>query len=218
MNKPFADFVYSVVTAALDLKDRLDRGESPDPEVEQRALLDLLRVGGDVRNQPDFAGDGTVFLGAKYALTCWVDELLIFQTPPPWDAQWQPRILEQELFGTRLRYKRFWDQLDIVLKGPRSGPHVKPGPDALETFLLCAVLGFRGQYRDEPGKVREAVDDMRKQVGKVGSWSPPPQSEYDVHTEELTGVDTLRHVVWVYGGVALAALLAVLVLVKIKLA
>jgi type VI secretion system protein ImpK len=218
MNKPFADFVHSVVGATLDLKDRLDRGESPVPEVEQRTLLDLLRVGGDVRHQPDYAGDGIVFMGARYALTCWVDELLIFQTPEAWAEQWKGRILEQELFSTRLRFKRFWDQLDFVLKGAGSGPNLKPGTDALETFLLCVVLGFRGQYRDDPKKVRDYVDDMRKQIGKVSSWPTPPETPFEVHTEELTGGEVLRRVVWVYGGVALAALLVVLVLVKIKLA
>ena len=68
MNKPFGNVVFPVITSALELKDRLDRGEIPEIEVksrietEQRKLLDLLRADGEIRRQVDYSGDGGVFL------------------------------------------------------------------------------------------------------------------------------------------------------------
>src|SRR5436305_131753 len=74
--------VYPVITQALDLKERLDAGEMLDIPSEKVKLLKLIRGDGGAGGLTDYFGDG-VFLGARYALACWVDELFIIHCNPP---------------------------------------------------------------------------------------------------------------------------------------
>ena len=149
MTPQFGELVHPLISHALDLKDQLARGETPDLEVEQRRLIELLRSNGEVRHLNDYTGDGTAFLGARYALSCWIDELFIVHTP--WADLWKERPFEVALYGTRERAGKFWDQADLVLRRPNS-PRVltAPGLDAMETFFLCIVLGFRGSIWRTP--------------------------------------------------------------------
>ena len=58
MTPQFSELVHPVISYALDLKDRLDNGEEPDLEAEQRQLIDRLRSDGEVRRLSDYTGDG----------------------------------------------------------------------------------------------------------------------------------------------------------------
>src|SRR5207253_2641927 len=119
---------------ALDVKDRLDRGESVDIEAVRYELLNLVRSEGEGRRMTDYSGDG-VFLGARFALACWVDDLFIIHCPTAWADKWQERILEDEIFRTNVAATKFWEQADIVLRHPGAPrASITPGPDALETF------------------------------------------------------------------------------------
>jgi type VI secretion system protein ImpK len=210
MNKPFGNVVYGVLSAALDLRDRLERGETPEIETEQRKLLELLRADGQVRSQIDYSGDGGVFQGARYALACWIDELFVDETE--WGGRWNEHKLEVNLFGTNDRAWKFWEQLDMVLKRPNTPrPTVAPGGDALETYFLCLVLGFRGKNLDNPLKVREYVEEIRPQFSKNRPWDSPRELRVTTNVEPLTGKQTLRRVVTVYGGVTLIVVLVLIV-------
>ena len=74
--------------------------------------------------QTDYAGDGRTFLGARYALACWIDELFIVHSS--WADRWKPLILEQALFGSRERATKFWEQADIVLRRPECPAGLEP--------------------------------------------------------------------------------------------
>jgi type VI secretion system protein ImpK len=214
MSPQFSQLIHPVISYALDLKDRLDEGESPDLETEQRQLIERLRADGEVRRLTDYVGDGTVFLGARYALACWIDELFIVHSP--WADLWKERILEVALFGSRDRAWKFWDQADLVLRRPNT-PRVPtpPGPDAVETLFLCIVLGFRGKYLENPAKLREYVEELRPQVTRAAAWPSPRDLGVKTNVEPLLGRDTLSKVVAVYGGLALLVLLVLLILVRI---
>ncbi len=45
MNQDFGNFVYKLLTSALDLKDRVDRSELLDFEVERNKLLNMIEEG-----------------------------------------------------------------------------------------------------------------------------------------------------------------------------
>ncbi len=144
MNKPMGRLVYMILTESLNVRDRLERGESLDIETVRQQLIALIRSEGEGRRLPDYGGDGT-FLGVRYALACWVDELFIIHCQPPWADNWKERTLEYELFGTNIAATKFWQQADILLRRPGIPRTVStPGPDAIETYFLCAMLGFRG--------------------------------------------------------------------------
>lgn len=215
MTPQFSKLVHPVILYALDLKDRLERGESADLETEQRELLNRLTSELEGRRQTDFGGDGQNYLGVRYALTCWLDELFIVHAPP-WSDRWNDRKLEAALFGTNDRAWKFWEQADLVLRRPNA-PNVlhPPGPDAVEAFFLCAALGFRGKYLNSPAKVREYVDEMRSRAGRTSGWRSPRDLGVETNVEPLTGPAALRKVVLVLGGASLAATLVLLVVFQL---
>ena len=214
MTSEFSDLVYKVISYTLDLKDRVEGETAPDLEAERGRLIELLPANAGVGLQSDYSGDGRTFLGARYALTCWIDELFIVHSI--WADRWKPLVLEQALFGTRLRAERFWEQAEIVLRRPNAPrPSNPPGPDALETYFLCIILGFRGTHRENPGKVREYIDEMRPQVAKAAEWPYPGDLGVKTNVEPLIGSATLRKVVAVYGGLSLVVVLVVLIVLRI---
>jgi type VI secretion system protein ImpK len=210
MNPQFSELVHPVISYALDLKDRLDNGDEPDLETEQRQLIDRLRSDSETRRLGDYTGDGAVFLGARYALTCWIDELFIVYSS--WSDLWKEKILEVTLYGSRDRAWKFWDQAEIALRRPNT-PRLTtpPGPDALETFFLCVVLGFRGKYLENPAKVKEFVEEMRPQVTRPGSWSVPREIAVNTNVEPLLGRTALGRVIGMYGGLSLVLVLVLLI-------
>jgi type VI secretion system protein ImpK len=195
MNQDMSRLTYPVFLQALELRDRLDRGESPDIENEQGRLLSLLQNEAEARRLLDYGGDGASFLGVRYALTCWIDELFIVYSP--WADQWNKRKLEVTLFGgTSERAWRFWKQADIA----RS----RPGTDALEVFFLCVMLGFRGQLLSEPVKIQAWVDAVRAQVTRGAEWSAPPDLGLQTNVAPLHGWETLCRRVFSLGAATLA--------------
>jgi type VI secretion system protein ImpK len=214
MTPEFSEFVYRVITSALDLKDRVDRGVAPDLELERGRLIELLPANVGPGLQADYSGDGRTFLGARYALACWIDELFIVHSS--WAERWKPLILEQTLFGTRDRASKFWEQADMVLRRPNT-PRVAnpPGADALECFFLCIVLGFRGTHREDPAKIREYVEEMRPQVARAADWPYPGDAGVKTNVEPLSGREALRRVVAIYGGLSLLVILVLLILARV---
>src|SRR5947207_13792363 len=91
MKTQIAKQFHQVVGYGLDLKERLERGENPPFDHEHTQLRSLLWGSSEMRNDPDYAGesgggqsarttgggDDNRFLGARYALTCWLDEIFI---------------------------------------------------------------------------------------------------------------------------------------------
>jgi type VI protein secretion system component VasF len=214
MTPQFNELVHPVISYALDLKDRLEKGESPDLEVEQRQLIERLRSNGAVRHLTDYTGDENVFLGARYALACWIDDLFIVHSP--WGDLWKERPVEVALYGSRDRAWKFWDQADIVLRRPNSPrPPTPPGLDAMETVFLCIVLGFRGRHLENPGKVSEYVEQMRPQVTRATPWASPRDLGVKTNVEPLLGRSTLRRVIAIYVGLSLLIMLVLLILLQV---
>jgi type VI protein secretion system component VasF len=214
MTPEFSDLVYKVISYTLDLMDRVELGSAPDLETERGRLIELLPANAGPAIQADYAGDGRTFLGARYALACWIDELFIVYSA--WADRWKPLVLEQALFGTRLRAERFWEQAEIVLRRPGAPrPLSPPGPDALETFFLCILLGFRGTHRDAPGTVQGYVDEMKQQVARVPEWPSPGDRGVTTNVEPRVGREMLRRIVARYGAALLVVMLVLLVVFRV---
>src|SRR5689334_6579748 len=126
MQAALANVVHPVVGRGLGLFGRLQRGESPNLEDEQAALLGLLAAEG----VPDFGPDRDgAFLGVRYALACWLDELFILDSP--WAGQWNENKMEARLYGSNDRAYRFWEQAQYAA--------ARPTTDALEVFFICVL-------------------------------------------------------------------------------
>ena len=219
MQESIAQLVHPVFSYGLQLKERLSRGEALTFEIEQAALKGLLLSEIEARRWADFAGDGDPaggssgrgrgaqqFLGIRYALVCWLDELFILDSP--WSARWNERKLEVALYGTNDRAWKFWEQAKQT--------EARSGSDAIEVFFLCVMLGFRGEVVEEPERLRGWVAAARSQLARVKGqeWVAPPELVPTSHVPPLVGRQRLLRMV-VTGGVLLLVLVPLMTVVLI---
>jgi type VI secretion system protein ImpK len=185
MRQELARLVLPVIDQGLDLYDRLRSG-GPEPNfpTEQAALVARLLTDTEARRVPDYGGDtqpGTRvepgptarsagrFLGVRYALVCWLDELFILHSS--WERRWNENKLEVQLYGSNDRAWQFWEQ------ARQAG--VRPSADALEAFYLCVMLGFTGERVDRPAELVTWIATTRTQVlaQLPARWDSPAARE-----------------------------------------
>jgi type VI secretion system protein ImpK len=188
MRDEIASLVYPVLEHGLKLKERLARGERSNQANEQAALRSLL--GRAPRTQP-WAGEGDPtksldagrFLGIRYFLACWLDEIFIDDSP--WGQGWNNNKLELQLYGTQKRYARFWDQADLT-------EGVAHGAEALEAALLCVYFCFRGERGEDPERLRDWVAKARKRVGGAAHEPSVPERPFPTDVPPLAAEDGYR--------------------------
>lgn len=222
MQDELANLVYPILSFGLRIKDRLDRGDDLELEREQGQLKGMLLTETEARRWFDFGGDAIpanlgngggvgmeglplgseLFLGIRFALVCWLDELFILDSP--WSTAWNERKLEAALYGSNDRAWRFWEQAQRAEKRPTS--------DALEAYYLCVMLGFRGEYIEDPIRLDNWVNTARAHInrGLAQNWPYPPELEPPTNVPPRRGRDMLENMV-VRGGVLLLILVPLLV-------
>lgn len=170
MQDKYARVVHEVMGHALDLKSRLQKGESPSMQVEQQRFIQMLTGHSELNQDSQYVGDGInnrmtnnpnrsmePFLGIRYALACWLDEIFI-APDSPWKDAWTESTLEVYLHGgSQDRGWRFWEN---AIKA-----EARSGSDALEVYLWCVLLGFRGKPEESRiNSVTKWIDSVRKRV------------------------------------------------------
>ncbi len=207
MRDEIATLVHRVISSGLHLKERLEQGERPDFEKEQAKLKGALLTPTEARRWAEFGGDEGLelskrdhFLGIRYALVCWLDEMFILHSP--WGAEWNEQKLEEELYGTNDRAWAFWEQAKRAV--------ARSGSDALETFYLCVMLGFRGDYRGETEKLRAWVSSTQARIAQSqqSEWQTPEEVEPPTNVPPLHGTERFQRMV-LTGAVVLLVLLPV---------
>jgi type VI secretion system protein ImpK len=190
MREDVARQVYPVLLHGLKLSDRLARGDRPHLPTEQATLKGLL---GSAAAPAPWGSDRDVnvsdafnphrFLGIRYALACWLDELFVAK----WGREWDENKLESALFQTNLRYTNFWAQARLAEALPGN-------PDAHESFFLCVLLGFRGEMADTPERLREWVAAARSRASRSTGREPPspPEKAPESHVPPLVGAARYR--------------------------
>ncbi len=168
MNDRCSRLAYPVISYGLALLERVERGAAPNLAREQAVLKDMLLTeetalrsdGGD-----DAGFDGLVvprtanqrFLGIRYALVCWLDEL--FTTRSSWKEEWNEHKLEVKLYGSNDRAWKFWEQARLA--------QTRSTTEALEVFYLCVMLGFRGALGEQPEQLGTWLAASRQRLGQV---------------------------------------------------
>jgi type VI secretion system protein ImpK len=220
MRDEYANLVHPVFTYALRLRERLRRHEQVTFDSEQMALKGLLMSEHEARRWTEFGGAGPShghgeslsmtrtsgagrrsadhFLGIRYALACWLDETFIIDSP--WATLWNERSLETALYNSRDRAWMFWDQARLA--------EGRPGSDALEVFYLCVMLGFRGELRDDPDRLKRWTDAIGARIAREQSkeWPQPPELEVPSNVPPLYGRERFQRMVVVAAVVTLSVI------------
>jgi len=205
MRQELANVVYPVLSYGLRLKDRLERGDDLNLYEEQTALKKLLRNESEARAWPDYGGQASLsemdlgragatsnyFLGSRYALVCWLDEIFILDSS--WNRDWNEHKLETALYQLNDRAYIFWEQVRLA--------EARMETDALEVYYLCVMLGFRGDLRDKPEKLRAWRDAAEGQInrGQPAKWPGPQELQPTTNVPPLRGRDRLRRVMLAAG-------------------
>jgi type VI secretion system protein ImpK len=231
MREEIANVVHPVLARGLDLRGRLLAGEEPVFAAEQAALLGLLGGEREARRWPAYGGDEPAagggelipyagprapasevapaygpFLGGRYALACWLDELFILDTP--WSQRWNEQKLEVRLYSSNDRAWKFWEQARQAAD--------RTDTDALEVYFLCVMLGFTGELVDDPARLAGWIAATRSQLLRAGQgqWRAPPGLDPGTHVPPLRGRRALKRMLLT----ASAVLLAVVPVVALFLA
>ncbi len=131
MTPRFASAVDPIFLCVLDLLDRISSNQVSSPEDESN------RIQNRFREAEAQVGEIHGWELAKYALTSWIDDVLI---EAPWEGRdwWENNSLEFAYFKTRDRATEFFIKSKQAAELSRR--------DFLEVFYVCVVLGFRGMY------------------------------------------------------------------------
>lgn len=170
MTDDTAGYAYPILEHGLRVRAGLARGQTYAFEREHARLKELLLAPTAAAGVAGPVPTGKIatpgFLGIRYGLACWADELFI--TGTPWQSQWNERKLEVELYGSNDRAWKFWDQARFAEQ--------QPADDALEVFFLCVQLGFRGTMLEDPAKLKDWLATVRDRLREL----PVEESPYDL--------------------------------------
>ncbi len=228
MQEDLVHLIHGVLHHGIRLRTRLLRGERLVLENEQATLQRLLLPAGEAQRWPEYGGQspasteptdlhaadvhaGTgprLFLGVRYALVCWLDEL--FLVGSPWEKQWNEKKLEAALYASNDRAWRFWEQARLA--------EARPDGTALVGFFLCVMLGFRGDLRDDPAALQAWLDATRIRLhrGNRTAWSKPPELQPRTLVPPLRGQERLRRMIY-SGGLLLLVLLPILAFIMVQM-
>ena len=211
MRDDFANQVFDILLHGLKLRDRVAAGDRPHLGTEHAKDKGMLGSAsapapwGSEGNPTESVGTVREFLGIRYALVCWLDEVLI---EAGW-REWDENKLESALYRTNIRYSNFWSQARLAEAIPSAA-------DAQEVFLLCVLLGFRGEKGERPDQLREWVQLTRSRVTRgLGKELPAlPEKSPVTDVPPLLGIDhysrmTMLLVIGVLVAVLLGAFLGV---------
>ncbi len=132
MRPEFAHAIDPIILTSLEAVSRIEQGlERPAAEVQDQLARKFDEAEGRL-------GNGQEWRLAKYALSSWIDSLLIEDIPWRGSGWWKDNCFEKKYFGDRVAHEDFFRKaLDAAELGPK---------DALEVFYVTVVLGFRGFY------------------------------------------------------------------------
>ena len=218
MRKEIADFVFPVFRKAIELKEGLAANPRAWEFADgQKKLLGLLQAPvpeafrsdllGDQRTLDTMGGGGhrNGFLGMRYALACWLDEIFIADSP--WKDQWNDSKLETTLYGMNERASEFWKQAQLAQAWPTR--------EALEVFYLCAMLGFQGEMINNRADMQAWRDSVEPQITQAEGreYAPPPGMTITPNVRALKGAAIMQK--WFVAATLMGLLLIPLVIVLV---
>jgi type VI secretion system protein ImpK len=160
-----ANVAFPILDAGLSLKESLQKGARKELASEQARLRTML-------GRVDGSGNVDPFLGFRYALACWLDEIFT-SADSLWLGEWKDSKLETALYRTNDRAWKFLEQAELALARWEEN-------DDLEVFLLCVMLGFRGNWSTEQPRWKQWFDEAQHRLDQAQKEAkdlrelPPP--------------------------------------------
>ncbi|HEY7389721.1 MAG TPA: DotU family type IV/VI secretion system protein [Bryobacteraceae bacterium] len=111
-----------------------------------------------------------------FAVVAFLDEAILHSNDPV-RAEWEQRILQQDLFGQTDAGVVFFEKLEQL----RSRRDSEQLADILEVYLLCLLLGFEGRYAGaRRGELEGLTETVRMRIeyirGRSDQISPSANS------------------------------------------
>lgn len=156
MTPRFAEAIDPILLHMFSLLERLEAGTAVSAAEEKRSLEILIQQ-ADSR----LSDQSGRWEPAKYALTSWIDEMLI--DAHIWEGRgwWRENVLEWTLFNSRRCNDLYFINGNKVLNSDAD--------DALQMIYVCVLLGFRGLYRDP--KLSRVIIDNNALPHDLNTWS-----------------------------------------------
>jgi type VI secretion system protein ImpK len=202
MHEEIAGPVYAVFAGGLDLRERLERHpELLDFPKEQAGLKEILRK---VPNIGEERFGSEAFLGIRYPLVCWLDEVFILNSP--WKSEWTEASLEMSLYDSRDRAWKFWEQAQLA--------ESRVSVDVLEVFFLCVMLGFRGDWHNKPDRLDDWQTATRRLLfdNQKRRWPAPAEVQATTYVPPLTGAARRQTMLLAWAGSMLVFILVAMFL------
>lgn len=168
MNDHFADAVGDVIRDVRAFQDELKAGRVPGlDEARSRFVRAVDGFAGVGREHPGQSAD---FDLARAALVYWIDEMVTLHWGWPHAEDFRAVCLELHYTDLKGLKERRPGRLDRAVEGPyrffemAEEARARDETDALETFLLCVALGFRGKFDLREHELADWAERVHKQI------------------------------------------------------
>jgi type VI secretion system protein ImpK len=167
MTDAFADLVMPIFHRLIHLRDRLARGEPKTIDDVRRATTAWIEE-ADRRAAAGASPElRQSYNRARFGLVALIDEVLN-------DSEWgqavgwgsEEHFLEWFMYQSRSRAYRFYEHADAA--------EARGDVDALEAYLLCACLGFKGDFAHDPQQLNAWVERAYGRIAEAGAVASRP--------------------------------------------
>jgi type VI secretion system protein ImpK len=117
---------------------------------------------------------------AIYAFIAFLDESVLNSSQSMF-AGWAKQPLQEEVFGDHVAGETFYRNLAQLLAQQDS----EDLGDALEVYLLCLLLGFRGKYAVDPGRLEGSIGVIQERLLRIRGGIPPLAPDASLPTAEV---------------------------------
>jgi len=171
-----SDLCAPLLAYCFSLRQSKDPGSAESVRIRIMNLFkDFEEAGRAAGYKPQSVQD------AKYAVTAWVDELVLGSNWPMKDA-WSGNPLQLEFFNDFAAGEEFYKKLGQIRQGGESDK-----ADVLEAYFLMLAQGFKGMYIDLRGmeERKNLTDKLGAEIAAARNVQPGPLSPRGKPPDEL---------------------------------
>jgi len=184
--------LYDAILTSI-VRLQASRQHIPEAEAFRRRIKATLQ---DIEHVSVLAGyDGHDIRDTHFAVVALLDSVVLHSNDPV-RAEWERRLLQEELFGQTDAGVVFFEKL-TAFQARRDSEQLA---NILEVYLLCLLLGFEGRYSggmrgDLDGiaeRIRKRIDNIRGRTRQISPAAALTEAPSPVDLPQNQGPDRLR--------------------------